>query len=277
MGKDETIETITRAVGESFGELRRAEAVGKEGAEAPHNSFVASAPGSPYWARGPARVDEESLEIVLDEDRAQPYYLQWGEDLLFDLAGMADGDRLQNVYAFVRRYGLLWHGTPELGTGKCRESLEDWFREVGTLRFGMGLYRSLRESVQIGSVEPLRELKLWPQDLLAQMTDEDFLQAAHLTVTDVINRGLKLCVPGVGPNVELESVTPGEFSFSFLPYNLLGAAYAELAMLVGTNIEIKRCPGCGRQFAPKSGKQKYCTPGCASTSRWRRWKEGQAD
>lgn len=260
--------------------MREGESGGREGAEKPHNGFEVLAPGSPYWVRGPARVHEDSLEIVLDEDRAQPYYLHRGEGLLFDLASLPDGDWVPNVQAFARRYGLLWHGAPDLGSGKCKESLEDWFREAGYLRFAMGLYRSLRESVRVGSVEPLRKLEFeatWPQELVAQMTEEDFLRASHVTVSELINRGLESCFSGIGPNVELESVTPGEFSFSFLPSNLLGAAYAELAMLVGTSTEIKKCRGCRASFSPKSGKQKYCTPSCASTSRWRRWKEGKAD
>ena len=197
---------------------------------------------------------------------------------LFDLASIPDGDWLQNVRAFARRYGLLWHGIPDLGSGNCRESLDDWFYEAGLLRFAMGLYRSLRESVRVGSVAPLRKLEFeasWTQELVAQMTEEDFLRASHLTVAELINHGLELCVPAIGPNVELESVTPGEFSFSFMPSNLLGAAYAELAMLVGTNTEIKKCPGCEAFFSPESGKQKYCSKSCASTSRWRRWKASQ--
>ncbi len=269
-----------RAVGESFGELRRTETAGQESLEETHKGFEVLSPGSPCWVRGPARVDEDSLEIVLDEDRAQPYYLHTDESLLFDLASIPDGDWLQNVHAFARRYGLLFHGAPDLGSGKCREPLEEWFREAGYLRFAIGLYRSLRESVRVGSVEPLRKLELeaaWPQKLVAQMTEEDFLRASHLTVVEFINRGLELCVPAIGPNVELESVTPGEFSFSFSPWNLLGAAYAELAMLMGKHAEIEECPGCGRLFTPESGKQKYHSKSCASTSRWRRWKEGQAD
>lgn len=269
-----------RTVGESFGELRRTETAGQESMEETQKGFEVLSPGSPYWVRGPVRVDEDSLEITLDEDRAQPYYLHTGESLLLDLASIPDGDWLQNVHAFARRYGLLFHGASDLGSGKCRESLEEWFREASYLHFTLGLYRSLRESVRSGSMEPLRKLALeeaWPQKLVAQMTEEDFLRASHLTVVEFINRGLELCVPAIGPNVELESVTPGEFSFSFSPANLLGAAYAEFAMLVGTSTEIKKCPGCGALFSPKSGKQKYCTKSCASTSRWRRWQEGQAD
>ncbi len=280
MQDNKTIDAITKAAGESFAQLRKDELAGRKGMKKSQNGFEVSAPGSPYWVRGRARVDEDSLEIVLDEDRAQPYYLHRGEGLLFDLASLPDGDWVQNVHAFVRRYGLLWHGAPDLGSGRCREPLEDWFEEVGYLRFAMGLYRALRESVRVGSVEPLRKLELeaaWPQELVTQMIEEDFLRASHLTMVELINRGLELCVPAIGPNVELESVTPGEFSFSFLPSNLLGAAYAELAMLVGSSTEIKKCPGCGAVFSPESGKQKYCTPRCASTSRWRRWKEGQAD
>jgi hypothetical protein len=39
------------------------------------------------------------------------------------------------------------------------------------------------------------------------------------------------------------------------PPNLVAAAYANIAVLLATKAEFKECPGCGRIFQPKSGRQ----------------------
>jgi uncharacterized OB-fold protein len=67
----------------------------------------------------------------------------------------------------------------------------------------------------------------------------------------------------------------GKFALQIAPQNLEGAAYASYASVMAQRREIKECPGCGRMFFPDSGRQKYCTKSCASTSRWRRWKARQ--
>lgn len=274
-------EAALRAIADSFSNLGEASAGTEKDAGVVREGFEISSAAPPYWAKGPAHVAADRLEIVLDEDRARTYHLQSSERLLFDLAGIGYGDPAKNAVDFVRRYGLLWHGGPDLGSGECRESLGDWFKETATLQLVMALYRSLRESVRTGSAEPLRRLGLeamMPLEVAQQRTDEAYQRSAHRAVANSITKGLEECRLGIGPNVGLEdgALTLGEFAFSFMPSNMLGVAYAELAMLVGTGAEIKTCPGCGRSFSPESGKQKYHSKSCASTSRWRRWKEGQA-
>ena len=230
-----------------------------------------------YWVRGRARIDDHSNEIILDEDRAERYVLYMNSGLLFDLAELGDGNEPQEALAFVRRYGLLWHGIADIGSGKCRESLEAWFGAIGYLRFAMALYQSLRESVRIGSTEPLRKFdRVLSDDIVKQLTDEIRLGVAHKVVVDMITSGLEECRIGIGPNViNSKDFVPGKFAFSILPSNLLDAAWGKLAYLVSTRTEIVTCPGCGKFFSPESGKQKYCTKSCASTSRWRRWKARQ--
>lgn len=267
---------MMKGLADSVQRLQEATERGKEGTGEGFEVMSAS----PYWIRGPAWIDTDSLEIVLDEVRAQPYYLYEGEGLLFDLAGLGEGDKAQNVLAFVRRYGLLWHGADKVGSGECRESLYAWFEAVGTLRFVMGLYRSLIEHTRSDSPEPIHSLGIelgLPDEIAEQATEEDYVNAAKTAVADMITMGLEGCRPGIAPYVGHVSDrhTAGEFVFSFVPSDLVGAAYAEFAMLVGTRAEIVECPGCGRLFSPESGKQKYHSKSCASTSRWRRWKENQ--
>ena len=198
--------------------------------------------------------------------------------LLFDLAGLAErNNRPQAALAFVRRYGLLWHGAQDLGSGQCRESLDVWFEAIDYLRFAMALYHSLRESVRIGSTTPLRKFdRMLSADIAKQLSDEVRLGVAHMTVVNMVTDGLENCRIGLGPNrTDREDFVPGTFALSILPAKLLDAAWSELAYIVGTRAEIRTCPGCGSYFSPESGKQKYCTKSCASTSRWRRWKERQ--
>jgi hypothetical protein len=231
-----------------------------------------------YWVRGPARIDDHNYEIVLDEDRAERYMLYQDSGLVFDLAGLGEGaNRLQEALAFVRRYGLLWHGAQDLGSGQCREPLDVWFEAIGYLRFAMALYQSLRESVRIGSTTPLRKFdRMMSSDIVKQLTDEVRLTVAHKAVVDMITGGLQGCRIGIGPTAtDREDFVPGRFALSILPARLLDAAWAELAHIVGTRTEIRICPGCESYFSLESGKQKYCTKSCASTSRWRRWKARQ--
>jgi hypothetical protein len=96
-------------------------------------------------------------------------------------------------------------------------------------------------------------------------------------LADFINLGLEDCGVGLlsltNPGGEYDQ--PGKFALQLAPQNLVGAAYANYASLISERREIKECRGCGRMFSPESGKQKYCTKSCASTSRWHRWKERQ--
>jgi hypothetical protein len=220
---------------------------------------------------------------VLDEDRAQRYRLQDRDcrELLFDLAGIgAAGDILRNARAFVMRYGLLWHGPSDLGSGECRESFRvGWFKHIQDLHLTMTLYQELKKPAQTGSSERLGR---WltagvSRHEAEQIAAEGPRRFAHRLVANTITKGLEGCGVGVGPNVDLDSEELGRFALSFVPPDLVGVAYAELAMLVGTGDEIKTCPGCGRPFSPVSGKQKYHAPACSNGNRQRRWKEKQAE
>lgn len=254
----------------------------------------------PEWARGPARIEGD--EIVLDEERAEKYLLGEAMYVEFALEDL-DEDYPQSAVAFARRYGLLWHGADYLGTGECREPLEDWWAIAWELHFVLTLYRGVQESLRNGSTEPLRGLEIdwsvidwsalmvgggssqgWVDlDSRAQVneddenTDEQYLADICQVIAAFINLGLEDCKPGflslTMPGDEHDQ--PGKFGLQLAPQNLVGAAYASYATVIAKRQDIKECPGCGRIFYPESGKQRYCTKSCASTSRWRRWKERQ--
>ena len=229
----------------------------------------------PGWIRGPARV--ENGEIVLDEGRAQRYALRDVDEVVFELAGLRDTDA---VRTFVQRYGLLFHGQNSCGTGKCRESLDTWQQVVREVNITIGLYRALREAAKTGSASPVRsflEGRRWGGLPLPE-NDEDYLKQNSSVLAAMISNHLSRCSTTLIPAFPLDKNTdPGKFVFSLRPRDLLAAAYVSFATLVAQRAELRECLGCGRLFHPESGKQKYHDAACASTSRWRRWKDRQAE
>jgi hypothetical protein len=227
----------------------------------------------PEWVRGPARV--EGSEIVLDENRAEKYWLHEPgqvDKIAFDLAAMAphgSGRDPRQAVAFVRRYGMLWHGANKLGSGSCRESLDRWWHEAEKLHTVLSMSMTLGEALRDDSAAPVRE---WFDARLGLSfeADEIYLAAATKIVAGMINRGLRNSKWGMA------SGGVGEIRLAHYPPDLVAAAYASLGGLIATRAEFKECPGCGRVFQPESGKQTYHDPQCATRSRQRRWKRGKS-
>jgi len=228
--------------------------------------------GFTEWVRGPARIVDG--EIILDEHRAERYIPDNLDRAIFELAACSD---YQDFRAFVRRYGLLWHGPDSLGTGECRESVAEWQEAVYEAAVVVLLYMRLREADRIGSADAVRALDMtWP-GLRETSNDEDYLKQVSMGLAGLINNHVAQYPTVLIPAYIFEENTPpGEFVFGRQPPNLHKAMYTDLATMIGQRAELKECVGCGRIFHPESGKQKYCTKSCASTSRWRRWKEQQS-
>lgn len=244
---------------------------------------IASLASYPQWARGPARIVDN--EVVLDERRAEPYRLFADTEFAFDFVEILDdwqNPDPRRILSFVRRFGLLRHGAEKLGTGECRETLESWWEEARKLAWVMDLHIRLKESIKTGSAAPVRAASLDPAALLKEHTEEDahrFMQQVSAILAEIMSVKLEAegCTLGVGSAVLIDGGedNAGAFLLSYNPPNLVAAAYAQFAMLMIHRKAIAECPGCRRMFAPESGKQKYCTKSCASTSRWRRWNERQ--
>jgi hypothetical protein len=236
------------------------------------------------WVRGPARIEGE--EVILDEERAVPYYIFEPTGLMIDLAIIGAENWLtrdpHGILAFVRRYGLLWHGAADLGTGKCRESLSKWWDEAGDIMWMLDLYKRLIESIEQDSANPLHEAiaRDFAQACQPEPTsDEDLMNCASVLLAEMITRKLEGCTLGIASSVQLDVTPngPGIFLLQQNPPNLVAAAYVDLVQAMVSRAPMRKCIGCGQMFIPKSGKQKYHSPSCASTSRWRRWKEKQAN
>lgn len=238
----------------------------------------------PQWVRGPARIVGE--EIILDEDRAEPYGIheRANDHVFLELAEVGpDPSKVdpRNVVSFVRRNGLLWHGADSLGTGECREPLAEWWAESRMIGILQEVYVGLKDSIREGSASTLRSVyerfpevsKLAPLDA----DDEQLSEETSANLAEVITLKLEGCQLGLTSSVYLDTEVrgPGIFFVLQRPPNLLSAIYVHLAQFMANRAPIEECVGCGRMFIPESGKQKYCTKSCASTSRWRRWKARQ--
>ena len=155
----------------------------------------------PQWARGPAHIVEE--HVVLDETRAEPYYLHEADnELMFALAGLAvDPDNLdeRDVLAFVRRYGLLRHGAQNQGSGKCREPLVEVWAEARIFAELLELYTDLRNSVRIGSSSPLQKSKIdFSRFFGHRAADHETIMAqASVFLSEQVTEALEGCSHGV--------------------------------------------------------------------------------
>jgi hypothetical protein len=242
----------------------------------------------PFWARGPARIvgEADEAEVVLDEGRAERYYMYGPVALSFELAYL-DSDlntlNTDSLLAFVRRYGLLWHGAEDVGTGKCRERLIDMWVESRTLALMMRMYIDMRDALNTGATDPLRQTM--SEFLIAfeanppMDDDEELIDQASVYLAEALNIKLEDCRAGVASSTQLDVQPkgPDRFMLSHISPDLLTAAYAHFARTIVDRAPIRECPGCGRRFTPQSGKQKYHDKSCASTTRWRRWKDRQDD
>jgi hypothetical protein len=240
----------------------------------------------PRWVRGPARIVGE--EVVLDENRAEIYGIhERAEERIFlELAELAWGRNQfdpRAISSFVRRNGLLWHGADEVGSGECRESLDDWRYEALRMTLVLELLTDLRKSLRQGNADPLRRTLETYAEIVEGMPlyvgDHDLMDDVSVNLAELITEKLENCRTGLISSVglALDVRDPGIFLHLDRPPDLLSAAYVHLAQFIADRAPMEECLGCGRVFIPRSGKQKYCRPSCASTTRWHRWKQRQAE
>jgi hypothetical protein len=224
--------------------------------------------------------------IVLDEERAEPYYLYGAVGLSYELAFLDKQLSVHNtdtLLAFVRRYGLLRHGPEDVGTGRCHESLLEVWAEFRMLDMMMRMYTGIRDSLKTGATGQLRQTMegfLVAFEAHPPMDDDkEFLDQASVYLAEALNEKLKDCRAGVASSAQLGVQPKGSdrFMLSNVPPDLQTAAYAHFARTIVDRAPLHECPGCGRRFTPQSGKQKYHSESCASTNRWRRWKEKQVN
>lgn len=235
----------------------------------------------PRWVRGPARI--EGGYVVADSSKAEEYVMDRPKNLPFDLASLAPiGGSFdpQGIPPFVRRYGLLWHGPAQLEDVEAREALSDWQRAAEDASFITEQYRVLREAIASDSLAPVEDL-IGAYSSVVNFTAtnvREYLGQLSILFAEVLTERLEGCTLGLiaAAGLNIADDAPGRFLVAHHPPDLVSAAYAQLAVYVASQAEIRECPGCGRLFVPESGKQKYHSKSCSSTARWRRWNERRA-
>jgi hypothetical protein len=237
----------------------------------------------PRWVRGPARIEGD--EVVLDCGRAEEYDIPTAKDLPFDLAFLAPlsarfGLQLARVVPFVRRYGLLRHGPEESDAGELRERLDDWKEAAAEMAFILEQYRQLREAVRTNSLEPVRPLiDAWSAGPATfSVNESEYLAQLSAVFAERMTAHLQGCTVGMtaAAVLNVKDSRPGRFLVTFHPPDLVAAAYVRLVQSIVSQAPLEECPGCGRIFEPESGKQKYHSKACATTTRGRRWRAQQA-
>jgi hypothetical protein len=244
---------------------------------------------SPEWARGPARI--ENGEIILDEERAEVYAFgspQDSERMALDLAALLrQGAAQRDAVGFADRYGLLWHGADDLGSGECREPLEEWWIEAGRLNLVGALYQAIMDSKRDGSEKPVQNLlrrsaAMGFPSLRSESGNyvQSYIAGASIILQDIVNDGLYAGPNEIPPSHTgkrkcwwgLAAVGPGEFRLTQYPPDLLSRAYSAFAALIANNVPTRSCKVCGKLFRPKSRRSEACDEH-VSTYRSRRWRE----
>jgi hypothetical protein len=184
--------------------------------------------GFPEWVRGPARIADG--EVVLDEARAERYTPHDIDQAIFELATARD---YQDLRAFVRRYGLLWHGPDSLGTEECRESLSDWQIAAHEAATVILLYMRLRETARTGSADPVRSLNMTWEDVRKTPNDEDYLKQVSMRLSGLVNNHVARYPTVLIPAYCFEDEADvGQFVFGHQPPSLHAALYTTFATLI---------------------------------------------
>jgi hypothetical protein len=151
------------------------------------------------------------------------------------------------------------------------------------MTFVLEFWQDLRKSIRQDSAVPLRRtLKKYAdifEDAPMDAGDQELMDDVSVNLAEVISGKLQNCRMGLSSSVDLDTDPkgPGIFLMLSSPPDLLSAAYVQPAQFMADRAPMEECPGCGRVFIPSSGKQKYCSKSCASTTRWHRWKQKQAE
>jgi hypothetical protein len=219
-------------------------------------------------------------EVVLDEGAAEVYLLddpEKNERMAFELASLPFTGRVPSpskLEKFVGEHGLLWHGREYLGTGRCRESLQDWATAVHVLTHAGVLYQKITDSKEAESISELRRFlraygHYFPDAGYDQ--DEYRLHATALLRT-LMNAGLWGGTPAQTRTMwSLVMEGPGDLKLAYFAPDLLTTAYASFAHLMAGKYRLKTCAGCGALFRPVGRRdQKWCSKSCGSTARARR-------
>ena len=227
------------------------------------------------WIRGP-KVHHAKGWVELGRDGLEEYVPISEPNLVFDLASVRTPS---DVVEFVRRYGLLRHGTRD---GDLRESLADWEQTAVQLSALLRLASTLQAAVT-GDADALSALRdvFEPaaRPLFAEQatTDAEILDQMSVLVAWMLSSGLEGCQERVEAEVQWRlgadggAGPPARFRFSVEAPDLVGCAYHAAALLVTNRYPLAACEEDGRFFLVQDPRQRFCSPRCAARARRRRW------
>jgi hypothetical protein len=226
----------------------------------------------PEWLKGPATFDGEY--IVMTRHLTQPYRLVGDWALLFDLAAVRRPD---DAIAFVRKHGMLRHGT---NSAFLREPFSEWLEAAYTLSNLLDLYNLIQAASDEDTAARETLWETWAvrlRPLLQPMptSDAELLSGASRALATLVNEGLRNVQVQINSEVEWavgRNATGSPRAFTLAPGtpDLLGVSYLTLAMLVSLRMPLRTCRGCRRRFAPTHASQQYHDRACAIQARQRK-------
>ena len=112
---------------------------------------------------------------------------------------------------------------------------------------------------------------------LQTVGDQVILHHAAEGVADALEMGLIESHPTVIDRaVAGEKVELGRLRIALHPPSLLGFCYLTIALGLTEREPLAICPQCEAVFVVEDGRQKFCTPKCASRARFKRFQAGKA-
>jgi hypothetical protein len=166
-------------------------------------------------------------------------------------------------------YGLLRPGHDEQAT---RRSLAEYWVGVATGEFGRGTRTWLNDPRRRKTAPDL--IDMYEEDADVEQMKIDVREILEEEVRERLLNDVQLSISNLDffdASSAEDTQPPGEFVLTLWPRNLIGRAYAELAMQMTAGIPVAMCPEDGRVFAVHDPRQIYCSTQCAGRARYRRF------
>jgi hypothetical protein len=231
-----------------------------------------------HWYRGPSAIEDGF--VTLDIDKAEHYDIR-GADLqvAFDLANIETDD---DIAAFTRKWGLLWHG---VGAPEFREPLSHWYQAARVMGYMVKLATLLKLAGDTSGprlhehLERLRDYVTREQPAIdpdgALITEPETLSDRELmdTVSEIVQAFVNRAAVNVRWSVFDRGY--GDFAQVLAAPDVYNAAVLQIGMMLVGPAGAAICEGCGRAFNPERRQQRYHSATCSDRARYRRWKERQ--
>jgi len=220
--------------------------------------------------------------VVMDGARATFYQPLAEPSLGLELTSVTTPDA---AVAFVQRFGLLhtaWEPSYQAAPAQLREPVERFIAAADDLRGIIAIALDVRRAVD-GNRDALARVRDRFGKVVAHHSGDKpddraiLIYASDWTALGLSN-GLAAARPYVYDRAERgETVPPGRLRVGILPDTLREVCYLTIAFQLADKEPLGICPECQRVFVIEDGRQRFCTPACASRVRFRRFKTKQKE